>query len=349
MDKDNLYGEELSVSGSTAEISLKEEDLKKVKKHFSKLGLMYFLGTIIIMVVQFGTMALVQALLPEALSNMDAAFLLTMFPMYAVGMPLMALLIRLVPAERISKHNMLAGKWMIAFLMCYAVMYLSNIVGQLITLVIGVIKGSMVPDALTAIASSINPWVAILTMVLITPVAEEYLFRKMLIDRTVKYGEGLAVLLSAFMFGLFHGNLNQFAYAFTLGLLLGFIYVKTGKIIYTTLLHMLINFMGSVVAMWVLKVSGYEDLIQMSLEDIAAQDPTQLFSGAAIFFLYAFILLGLVIAGFVLLIVERKKFTCKQGAAAIPKKKRFSAVILNPGMLLFVLCWMAMIVAQLFS
>lgn len=349
MDKDNIYGEELPASGSTAEISLKEEDLKKVKKHFSKLGLMYFLGTIIIMVVQFGTMALVQALLPEALSNMDAAFLLTMFPMYAVGMPLMALLIRLVPAERINKHNMSAGKWMIAFLMCYAVMYLSNIVGQLITLVIGVIKGSMVPDALTAIASSINPWVAILTMVLITPVAEEYLFRKMLIDRTVKYGEGLAVLLSAFMFGLFHGNLNQFAYAFTLGLLLGFIYVKTGKIIYTTLLHMLINFMGSVVAMWVLKVSGYEDLMQMSLEDIAAQDPTKLFSGAAIFFLYFAILLGLVIAGFVLLIVERKKFTCKQGAAAIPKKKRFSAVILNPGMLLFVLCWMVMIVAQLFS
>lgn len=202
---------------------------------------------------------------------------------------------------------------------------------------------------LAVIASSISPWAAILTMVLITPVAEEYLFRKLLIDRTVKYGEGLAVVLSAFMFGMFHGNLNQFAYAFTLGLLLGFIYVKTGRILYVTLLHMLINFMGSIVSTWIIRLAGYEELMNMSFEDIAMQNAAELLSGAMIMLVYFAILLGLVIAGFVLLIVKRKKFTCNEGEVVIPKKKRFSTVIFNPGMLLFVLCWGIMIVMQLFA
>ena len=47
------------------------------------------------------------------------------------------------------------------------------------------------------------------------------------------------MLFSGLMFGLFHGNLNQFVYAFVLGLCFGFIYVKTGNIRYTIGLHML--------------------------------------------------------------------------------------------------------------
>ena len=66
--------------------------------------------------------------------------------------------------------------------------------------------------------------------VLIAPTAEELLFRKLLTERIVKYGELAAVLASGLFFGLFHGNLNQFSYAFLLGLFLGFIYVKTGKL-----------------------------------------------------------------------------------------------------------------------
>lgn len=323
-------------------------DLKKEKRHFSKLGLMYFLGTLIILGVQIGTGKMAVILFPEAINNINTAFLLTMFPVYLVGMPLMALLISLVPAQKIKKHNMTVGKWLVSFLMCYAIMYLSNIVGQIITVTIGHVKGSAVTDVLTNIASNISPWVAMLTMVLITPVMEEYLFRKLLIDRTVKYGEGMAVVLSAFMFGMFHGNLNQFAYAFTLGLILGFIYVKTGKIIYTTLLHMLINFMGSVLAIWVLKTSGYMELMHMEDMSVLMENAMEMLPGLSILVIYFAVLVALVIAGFILLIVYRKQFVCKAGEVTIPKKKRFSTVILNVGMLLFVVFWLIMIIAQLF-
>ena len=66
------------------------------------------------------------------------------------------------------------------------------------------------------------------------------------------FGEKPAVILSGLAFGLIHGNLTQFFYAFGLGIAFGYIFVKTGKVKYPIILHMIINFLGSVVSVLVL-------------------------------------------------------------------------------------------------
>lgn len=48
------------------------------------------------------------------------------------------------------------------------------------------------------------------------------------------------------MFGAFHLNLYQFFYAFFLGAVFGYIYVKTGRLRYTIALHATVNFLGGV-------------------------------------------------------------------------------------------------------
>lgn len=52
---------------------------------------------------------------------------------------------------------------------------------------------------------------------IIGPIFEEILFRKILIDKTIKYGARISIIISALLFGLFHGNVNQFFYAFLMG------------------------------------------------------------------------------------------------------------------------------------
>lgn len=96
-------------------------------------------------------------------------------------------------------------------------MYLANLLGTLVTMILGIVKGSMVSNNLLQIVTSNHIWANIIVVGILAPIIEEYVFRKLLIDRTIKYGEGIAVLTSALMFALFHGNLNQFAYAFVLG------------------------------------------------------------------------------------------------------------------------------------
>lgn len=323
------------------------------KKHFSKLGLMYFVGTIVIYALQYGALEIVEAVAPQILESSDMSLLVTMLPMYLLGYPIMITCIKKVPAvQETEKKKMSVGQWFVAFVMCYALVYISNIIGNIVTAIVGVLKQGQVENTIVNIAMSISPLMSFLFMVLAAPIMEEYIFRKLLIDRTVKYGEGLAIVLSGAIFGLFHGNLNQFAYAFILGCFYGFIYVRTRNVLYTILMHMLNNFMGSILGMFILERSGYlelsEAMMTASGEELTAMIMNNI-SGLVIYFIYVMVLLIIVFAGVVLLILKRKKFYVNHTEEELPKGQRFKTVTLNTGMLLFGAFWIVQIVTQLFQ
>ena len=72
------------------------EILKTYKKHFSSLGLMYFLGALIIIGVQVAVSMLVLAFAPSLLDNPNLSLLVSMLPTYAIAFPLTSLLICLL-------------------------------------------------------------------------------------------------------------------------------------------------------------------------------------------------------------------------------------------------------------
>lgn len=322
------------------------ELLKTYKKHFSSLGLMYFLGALIIIGVQVAVSMLVLAFAPSLLDNPNLSLLVSMLPTYAIAFPLTSLLIRQVPGVQMKKHNMKPTQLLGAFAISYALMYLSNLAGQFFTNIIGIIKGSPVDDAIADLVSELNPLTAFFVMVLLAPALEEWIFRKLLVDRTIRYGEGTAIFLSGLMFGLFHGNLNQFVYTFLVGAFWAFIYVKTGRLRYTIYLHMALNFMGSVGSLFFLNaistleggssaMNGFHFLLGMLLP-------------LAIVIPYLIVVFGLVISGIVLLVTNWKRFRLIPAELFIPKEKRFSVIFLNAGMILYVLFWIIQIILQLF-
>ena len=321
------------------------EILKTYKKHFSLLGLMYFLGALIIIGVQVAVSMLVLAFAPSLLDNPNLSLLVSMLPTYTIAFPLTSLLIHQVPGVQMKKHNMKPTQLLGAFAISYALMYLSNLAGQFFTNIIGIIKGSPVDDAIADLVSELNPLTAFFVMVL-APALEEWIFRKLLVDRTIRYGEGTAIFLSGLMFGLFHGNLNQFVYTFLIGAFWAFIYVKTGRLRYTIYLHMALNFMGSIGSLFFLgaistleggssAMNGFHFLLGMLIP-------------LAIVIPYLIVVFGLVISGIVLLVTNWKRFRLIPAELFIPKEKRFSVIFLNAGMILYVLFWIIQIVLQLF-
>lgn len=322
------------------------ELLKTYKKHFSSFGLMYFFGALIIIGVQVAVSMLVLAFAPSLLDNPNLSLLVSMLPTYAIAFPLTSLLIRQVPGVQMKKHNMKPTQLLGAFAISYALMYLSNLAGQFFTNIIGIIKGSPVDDAIADLVSELNPLTAFFVMVLLAPALEEWIFRKLLVDRTIRYGEGTAIFLSGLMFGLFHGNLNQFVYTFLVGAFWAFIYVKTGRLRYTIYLHMALNFMGSIGSLFFLDaistleggssaMNGFHFLLGMLLP-------------LAIVIPYLIVVFGLVISGIVLLVTNWKRFRLIPAELFIPKEKRFSVIFLNAGMILYVLFWIIQIILQLF-
>lgn len=342
-EKENKNMEELYTRPDTPETPVKET-VKQGRKFFSAMGLMFLAGTLCIYAVQYKVSELIYMIAPRILQNPDMVLLFSSVPMYVIGMPLLMLLIRTIPKEKLTKRSMPVGKFLLALIICYGIMYASNLVGSLITYLLAFLKGEPIDNYMMELASSSSLWVRILIMVIWAPIMEELIFRKLLVDRAVRYGEGIAVVLSGLMFGLFHGNLSQFAYATTIGMFLAFIYVKTGKIHYTIIMHMVVNFLGSVVSIFVVKLVD-PDKMQAVLD--GGGNLAEILPGLLVFMLYMLLLIGVVVTGIVMLIVFRKKMHLNAGRIVLPRGKRFAAVMCNAGMVLFFLYWVVEIVLQI--
>lgn len=330
------------------------EDWKASREHFSRLGWMFLLGTLIIYAAQMIPINIVKAVKPEWMENPDISLLLSVLPLYLIGMPLLILLVKkAVPAVTVEQHEMKPGQFAIAAILCFGLVYITNIVGNIFTFIIGILKGGIVQNVIANVATSVSIWFVIIYMVLIAPIMEEYVFRKLIVDRTVRYGQGVAVVVSGLMFGLFHGNLNQFVYAFALGAFLAFLYVKTGKLKITIVLHMMINFVGGVVSVLLVKMIDLESYLKIAVSGDMAALMKYVMNHLAGFVLYGAMGLyafGMIIAGGVLMIVflVKKRFSLEAGEVVLPKGKRFSTVILNPGMFIYCVFWIAAIIYQLF-
>ena len=75
---------------------------------------------------------------------------------------------------------------------------------------------------------------------LIAPLTEELLFRGLIQGMFRPYGKRFGILASAFLFGMYHGNLVQTPYAFAVGLVLGYV-AEEYSLGWCVLLHMFNN------------------------------------------------------------------------------------------------------------
>jgi membrane protease YdiL (CAAX protease family) len=327
------------------------DEVKQAKKVFSRLGWCYIAGTALVYLLQIILTCVIQVFKPEWLNNLNITLILSSIIIYACGMPLIVLLTRNMDKTAIEHHKMKWWQFVLALIMCYALVYVSNLLGTIVTEVVGAFKGSSVGNSLLDYVTGGNMLVNFVLMVMIAPAVEEYVFRKVIVDRTVRYGQGMAIAASGLMFGLFHGNLNQFAYAVVLGAFFAFLYVKTGNLKITIGMHAIVNFMGSVVAGQIVKLLHYDELLAVDSSDMDAVMEVVMnnLGGWIIYMIYALLLFVVVITGIILLIVFRKRFRLEPGQTAIPKGKKFSTLIVNPGMLVFCAAWMVLIIIQLLS
>ena len=77
---------------------------------------------------------------------------------------------------------------------------------------------------------------------IIVPVCEEYIFRGIVFKRlTIQVKPIAAVLISAILFGLYHGNMLQGVYATLMGIILGLLYEKYRNLLAPIIVHAVAN------------------------------------------------------------------------------------------------------------
>lgn len=302
-------------------------DPAKAKKEFSRLGFALLLFLTLGTALQLGAGWLLQRPdMPQSpLLRWGLGYIA---PLYLIGVPAALLVMRGVPAEKAAPRPLPGGSILVYLLMCFPIMYGGNLVGTMLSVMF---SGGSAENPLLNVAMD-SSWIQIVVLAVLAPLFEEFIFRKQLIDRIGRYGEKTAIFFSALTFGLFHGNLYQFFYAFGLGALFAWIYTRTRRLRWSAILHMCVNFLGSVVAPWILQHTDLD-----VVEDLAAGSMDVDLKDIALLEIYGLCMLGLSIAGLVLLIRRRKRFVLEPTAEQLPRGTGFRVSCLNPGVLLFAL------------
>jgi len=309
------------------------EQTLQAKKDFSRIGLSLFVVGIVSTVMQvLLALAWNTVLRSTPLGDQEIMlWILTFGPIYLFGIPAGLLVMKKVPRETAEVQKLGFMRFWTLMLMCMPIMYGGNLIGTALS---GFFSGGSAENPLMEYVMG-NPLYSFLVTVILAPCIEEYLFRRQIIDRVSKYGEKAAMLFSALTFGLFHMNLFQFFYAFGLGLLFAYVYIRTRALRYSIFMHMIINCLGSVIAPMLLSNLDMSLLTEIEAGTATAEQIMQFAPALAAFFLYAFVLIAAVVGGLILLLRQWGKHQFSPAQSPLPPKTAGKTLYLNVGMILF--------------
>ena len=248
-------------------------------------------------------------------SNLITVVLIVILACQAIGSATGVVLMRLLlPPQRIEKRTLPFGRFLFIALVCFGVWGVGAALGNL-SAYFGVETDSLF--SVETLGKAMLPY--LLYAVIGAPILEELAFRKALLDGLHGTHEGYAAILSGLLFGLMHGNHHQFFLAFFIGLVFAMVYQRTGRVIYTMLLHGMINLTATLPEFFSL-------------------------AGADITLVWNIAVGVLVAAGLVVFIVRRKDPLFRAAPTTIPDAN--NAVYRNPGMRLVRIAALILIGAQ---
>ena len=323
-----------------------EFDLKEQRKDFSKIGFsltsMLLAPNALVFYITFVWVIILELMgKPGTVMDINVLSILSSVFIYAVGLPIGYVIISKIPVTPPKKAKLSLNNFFVFLVMCIAIMNIGDLVGTGLS---ALLSGAKAQNPLD-IMNSMNIFTIFLTTVIIAPIGEEFIFRKLIIDRTLKYGEMTAIIFSGLTFGLFHQNFFQFFYAFGVGVLFAYIYVRTGKIRYSMIMHAVINFIGGIIPFILsksfLEVYGTvpEEVTEISKEFLS--DSIATMGSMAIYYMVNIIL---TVVGAVFLILNLRKFCFEKTSLEIPKKKVFKTVYVNAGMIVFFILVMNLLI-----
>lgn len=308
-------------------------ELQKDKKNFSRIGFGYALFSIITFAVSLIIANVVYRINSDVYNSTLFMNALTPIALYIFALPVLLILLSGSEAKPPEKRKMKVGTWFVILIVAFGCMYIGSYIGNFVMAYLSSLMNYDYSNALETIIDENSLWITAIFTVIVAPIGEEFVFRKLIIDRTQKYGAFVSIGLSALMFGLMHGNFYQFFYCFALGIILGYIYYSTGNLFATIAMHAAINFVGGILSS--LLQSVLDGLISLDTTDAEAvsefvMDNALGIIGMSVFSLFVF---ASMICAVVLPIVFRKKLDLPRGSDELPRSRVFNTVIVNAGVI----------------
>ena len=291
-----------------------------------RLGLM-----IIVIFVSRGVSTILLSLLRPNLEYLGAtgAYLVqTAFSLvflYFIPMIATALLLK-TPVREMNKNIYKKPKYFGRALGMFPAFYSLAIIVNLLTMwITSLFKSTNFNDSFNTVNELSSPnftcgIILFVQMVVIAPLFEEFWFRGMVLESLRPYGNGVAIFISAFLFGLTHANFAQFFYAALMGIFLGYIAVSTKSVVTTTIIHAIFNSFSASVLLLLTDTSVQEFL------SLAFRGVTGEFTPAVVVYIVVVLIMlltaavGLVMACFKLAKIKKYKVPVVQEELSAKKR-----------------------------
>lgn len=323
----------------------REKKRRGQKKLFSRVFLALFLYLIVSQFLSVGIYTVASVILSKeqyiAFAESSVwSVVISCAVQYVIAFPIFLLaLIGTDKAAKKERSKLSLKEFILLFLVGQVLMYAGNFIGTMLNQTIGSILGDVPENGIATIINETPIWLIFVLMVIVAPIVEELICRKLIIDRLSIYGDHIAILFSAVGFGLLHGNLYQFFYAVLLGGLIGYVYTKTRDVKYTIYMHMIINFMGSIVALPVQKaLTDFYEMYDLAM--LGEQfDFVSFILNAAIMLIYSNLQYGMIAGGIFAIIhlYKNKQIKLQRDKEIfLPDKEIIKGGIANVGAILFI-------------
>lgn len=212
----------------------------------SRIGLALFVMMLSWQVVLSVVIAVIDVARPGFLDDRTwLTYLLNDIVLYGVGVTLFLLIVKGIPEQKEparQKMKMNVGRFLLLLVFCFGLVYATSFVTNIVLTLLQTLFGIPASGG----GGEMGPLASFLLISCVPAFGEEFVFRYMLRRKLRGSGDKVYIFFSALCFGIFHGNFNQMFYAFALGLVYAWIYVRTNCIWYTVALHFINNFVSSV-------------------------------------------------------------------------------------------------------
>lgn len=155
---------------------------------------------------------------------------------------------KLTIGDLLKGGNKLSLKvYFVLIAVCMTVNLAAAQITNILSLLFEKTSGSPLPSLdLSLTGFNIESILMAISICIIAPAIEEIIFRGFLLRAFSKKGEWFAVVVSAMLFSITHGNIPQALGAFFIGILFGFIAIKTKSLVAPIILHIINNTLASV-------------------------------------------------------------------------------------------------------
>jgi membrane protease YdiL (CAAX protease family) len=303
--------------------------------------------------LSFAAGYLLREIAPALLKDYNFTLILTSVIQYGIAFPLLWLVLRKIPSKAPTVFKFSNKEFLKYGAVCVLATQVGNYISSFLMVNIESALGRAPENAVNTILDNTSIIIAIVIVGIIGPIIEELMFRKLFIDRLTPYGDMVAVLVPSLIFGLFHANLYQFFYAFFLGAVFSYIYLRSGKIIYTTVLHIFVNLFFGVIPSAILSGFDVEKLIEFAMEGAITEEykafVTENLGKISFMLIYDFAIYGLLFAGVFVLFRNFRNIAFNKGSVRFPKGVGSDVMFFNAGAITLIAICLILMASNTFA